>query len=120
MPTVHQELTTQNVAYLRQQFPHVHWIPVLQGKTVQDYLEHKASYASVGIDLRHEPLVGLGSVCRRQATGQIAAIVHIPQGCRVEYKVAPLSSFVLKRAPARRIATISACAVGSKLRSTSL
>jgi hypothetical protein len=32
-------------------------------------------YADAGIDLTEEPLVGLGSVCRRQATEEIAAVV---------------------------------------------
>ena len=32
-------------------------------------------YAAAGIDLAAEPIVGLGSVCRRQATSEIAEIV---------------------------------------------
>lgn len=32
-------------------------------------------YRSAGVDLAREPLTGLGSVCRRQSTGQIAVIV---------------------------------------------
>lgn len=75
-PRIHQELTTENVVHLRQHFPHAPWIPVLQGPTVDDYLAHNALYASAGIHLRREPLVGLGSVCRRQATTQIVAIVE--------------------------------------------
>ena len=33
-------------------------------------------YARAGIDLTREPLVGVGSVCRRQATGEIEDIVY--------------------------------------------
>jgi hypothetical protein len=42
-------------------------------------------YAASGIDLTREPLVGLGSVCRRQATAEIEAIVEMVtgQGIRV-------------------------------------
>ena len=40
-----------------------------------DYLACADLYAAEGIDLAALPLVGLGSVCRRQSTGEIAAIV---------------------------------------------
>lgn len=33
-------------------------------------------YKAAGIDLRDEPLVGLGSVCRRQSTDEIAVLVQ--------------------------------------------
>jgi hypothetical protein len=33
-------------------------------------------YQRTGIDITTEPLVGVGSVCRRQATGEIEVIVH--------------------------------------------
>ena len=42
------------------------FVSVLQGRSLQDY-EHRARmYAEAGIQLKDEPLVGLGSVCRRQ------------------------------------------------------
>lgn len=72
---IHQELTIENVLYLREHFPHAPWIPVLQGWTLDDYLSHVEQYAAAGIDLAAEPLVGLGSVCRREATSEIGAIV---------------------------------------------
>ena len=50
-------------------------VPVLQGWTQSDYLRHVDAYARAGVDLTIEPTVGVGSVCRRQHTGQIAAIV---------------------------------------------
>jgi hypothetical protein len=50
-------------------------IPVLQGWTLDDYLAHADAYHRAGIDLAAEPVVGLGSVCRRQATSEIGAIV---------------------------------------------
>lgn len=71
---IHQELTIENVLYLREQFPAAPWIPVLQGQTLDDYLSHADQYAAAGIDLAAESLVGLGSVCRRQNTSEIAVI----------------------------------------------
>lgn len=73
---IHQELTVENLCYLRQEFPFIPWIPVLQGKTLTDYIRCDDMYRANGVDLRDEPLVGLGSVCRRQATSEIAAIVE--------------------------------------------
>lgn len=72
---IHQEFTTINLLYLREQFPWVPWIPVLQGWQLDDYLRHADAYAAAGVDLAAERLVGLGSVCRRQSTSEIGAIV---------------------------------------------
>jgi len=74
---VHQELTVDSVLYLRDEFPHAPWIPVLQGQSLEEYLAHCEMYAQAGIDLTAEPLVGLGSVCRRQSTREIGAIVGV-------------------------------------------
>lgn len=71
---IHQELTIENLLYLRENFPAAPWIPVLQGWTLDDYLSHCEQYAAAGIDLAGEQLVGLGSVCRRQSTAEIGAI----------------------------------------------
>lgn len=70
----HQQLTIENFVYLRENFPHAPWIPVLQGWSLDEYLQHAADYAAAGIDLATERLVGLGSVCRRQSTAEIGAI----------------------------------------------
>lgn len=50
------------------------FMPVLQGWTVDDYLRCMDLYNTAGIDLEAFPLVGVGSVCRRQATGEIGMI----------------------------------------------
>lgn len=71
----HQKATTESVQWLRANSLYVHIIPVLQGWQLDDYLTHVGQYAEAGIDLTREPTVGLGSVCRRQATGEIARIV---------------------------------------------
>lgn len=71
----HHQLTVESVALLRELARGVHIIPVLQGDKCEDYLRHHDLYAAHGIDLRAEPVVGLGSVCRREATREIRAIV---------------------------------------------
>lgn len=73
--TAHQELTVANYIRLRELAPDLPFIPVLQGWTLDDYRRCADLYATSGVDLSGEPVVGLGSVCRRQATRQIGAIV---------------------------------------------
>jgi hypothetical protein len=50
-------------------------MPVVQGWRLADYLACAELYAVAGVDLAALPLVGLGSVCRRQSTAEIAVIV---------------------------------------------
>jgi hypothetical protein len=71
----HQSRTIDNLLELRELGPELPIIPVLQGWTVDDYLRHIDLYRAVGVDLTAEPLVGLGSVCRRQGTDEIGQIV---------------------------------------------
>jgi hypothetical protein len=72
----HHELTCESVAEQRQLATvERRVIPVLQGQTLADYLRHWEMYSRYGIDLLAEPVVGLGSVCRRQATTPILEIV---------------------------------------------
>lgn len=71
----HQRLTTINGLELRNLAPDLPWIYVLQGWVLDDYLAHLEAYQRSGVDLTAEPIVGLGTVCRRQATREIAAIV---------------------------------------------
>jgi hypothetical protein len=70
----HQSLTIDSCHALRALAPSVPWAPVLQGFGVDDYLSHAEQYRESGIDLALEPIVGVGSVCRRQATGECVAI----------------------------------------------
>jgi hypothetical protein len=55
-------------------------IPVLQGQTLGDYRNCVERYGKKGIDLSNEPIVGLGSVCRRQATDEIAELIAALHG----------------------------------------
>jgi hypothetical protein len=50
------------------------YIPVLQGDQPWHYRRCARYYADAGVDLKLFPLVGIGSVCRRQATTIIGAI----------------------------------------------
>ncbi len=70
----HQARTIDNYCLLRQLAPTLPFVPVVQGWRLGDYLACVDRYAAAGIDLAAAPLVGLGSVCRRQATGEIGAI----------------------------------------------
>lgn len=64
----HQYRTVANYLQLRELAPDLPFAPVLQGWDIADY-EHCAElYAREGIDLTRAPVVGLGSVCRRQHT----------------------------------------------------
>lgn len=71
----HQERTVRSVIELRQLAPDLPWAPVLQGWTVADYLACLDLYDQAGVDLRAEPIVGVGSVCRRQHTEPIVELV---------------------------------------------
>lgn len=64
----HQRRTTDNLIELRSIVSEVHIIPVLQGWDLDDYLRHVDMYFRAGIDLHEEPVIGVGSVCRRQGT----------------------------------------------------
>lgn len=64
----HQTLTINNFIELRQLAADLPIIPVLQGWVQADYHRHADQYAARGINLETEPIVGVGSVCRRQGT----------------------------------------------------
>ena len=70
----HQALTVGNSLRLRHMAPGLPFVPVLQGWELDDY-RRCADLYDRHVDLTREPVVGLGSVCRRQATRQIATIV---------------------------------------------
>lgn len=52
------------------------FMPVLQGWAADDYRRHADAYYAAGIRLEDYPLVGLGSVCRRQYTTQIDRLIR--------------------------------------------
>ncbi|ACU77817.1 conserved hypothetical protein [Catenulispora acidiphila DSM 44928] len=79
----HQQLTVDNYLRLRDIAPDLPIVPVIQGWQRDDYLRCVDLFARSGVDLEHEPVVGLGSVCRRQGTGEIRAIVESVAALRI-------------------------------------
>ncbi|WP_275295201.1 hypothetical protein [Amycolatopsis sp. La24] len=68
--------TVRNYLQLRELAPELPIIPVVQGDDVRDYHRCADSYERHGVDLTALPLVGVGSVCRRQHSGQVEQIVR--------------------------------------------
>jgi hypothetical protein len=71
----HQRRTVASYLELRGLAPDLPFIPVLQGYTCEEYQRCADLYAAAGVDLAAEPLVGLGSVCRRQGTAEACQII---------------------------------------------
>lgn len=72
----HQELSLRSYLELRSLAPEVSWTPVVQGWSRGEYLDHVEQYARAGVDLARLPVVGVGSVCRRQESTEVAAILQ--------------------------------------------
>lgn len=62
----HQERTVESLVTLRSMAPEIRWLPVLQGWTRDEYLRCWALYESRGFNLAQEPLIAVGSMCRRK------------------------------------------------------
>jgi hypothetical protein len=71
----HQRRTVDNYLRLRDLAADLPFVPVLQGWQLDDYRRHVDTYTAAGVDLHAEPTVGVGSVCRRQHTGQIEQVL---------------------------------------------
>lgn len=77
----HQDATIDSVGELRALVGRrARIIPVLQGDKLRDYEAHLEAYDKAGFALRGEPLVGVGSVCRRQKGKEAAAIIRALAG----------------------------------------
>jgi hypothetical protein len=72
----HQQRTVDNYLDLLALAPDLPWIPVVQGWEAPDYWRCVELYAARGVDLSALPLVGVGTVCRRQALASAREIVH--------------------------------------------
>lgn len=72
----HQKLTVSNYLHLLEKAPDIQWTPVVQGWTLEDYLSHVKMYAASGVLLERLPVVGCGSVCRRQHSDEIYLILQ--------------------------------------------
>lgn len=51
------------------------FVPVLQGWQPEDYWRHWEQYEARGVRLESLPLVGVGSICRRQGTNEAVEII---------------------------------------------
>lgn len=71
----HQRRTIESYHTLRSLAAEVNWCPVIQGFEPDDYRRHVEAYAVAGVDLATLPVVGLGSVCRRQKTDVMDAVI---------------------------------------------
>jgi hypothetical protein len=76
----HQRNTVDNYLKLLTLDATLPVVPVLQGFASDDYLRCVDMYDAAGVDLTRERVVGLGSVCRRQATSEIAEITGLLSG----------------------------------------
>jgi hypothetical protein len=72
----HQQLTIANFIELRSLAPELPIIPALQGWEPDDYLRHRDMYSAAGIDLTLEPVVGMGTFCRRASLRPVQRIVR--------------------------------------------
>lgn len=73
----HQMKTVESLFELRSIAPGLPWMPVVQGWEVRDYEACVALYLRNGVDLRAEPVVGVGSVCSRQGMEDATRIVRL-------------------------------------------
>lgn len=81
----HQLRTVRSWLDLRDIAPDLPWVPVLQGWEHDDYIRHHWMYQKyAGVDLASLPLVGLGSVCRRQNTDMAEALIRELHGMGVK------------------------------------
>lgn len=72
----HQYRTVENFVRLREMAPEIHFTPVLQGWAISDYERCVRIYESHGVDLQASWVVGVGSVCRRQATDEAVQLMQ--------------------------------------------
>ena len=71
----HQALTVANFLALREQVGSI-VAPVVQGWTLDEYHDCVQLYADAGVDLSAEPVVGVGSVCRRSAVTDVCRVLR--------------------------------------------
>ena len=75
----HQRRTVENFVQLRDLAPDLPFVPVVQGFTQDEYMACIDLYEAAGVNLAKYPLVGLGSICRRQGTAEahdVMAALH--------------------------------------------
>ena len=76
----HQIRTVRSFLTLTELAPEIPWAPVVQGWVLEDYLVCVEMYRLVGHELGTFPVVGVGSVCRRQGTAEAETILRTLSG----------------------------------------
>lgn len=76
----HQRRTIESYLTLCDLAPEIPWAPVLQGWLPGDYWAHHDAYHDAGVNLSALPVVGLGSVCRRQHMASIHRLITVMSG----------------------------------------
>jgi len=71
----HQRRTINNMLDLRTLDSSLPFVPVIQGWTPDDYWRHVDAWGAAGFDLTAEPLVGIGSVCRRAHLDEMGDVI---------------------------------------------
>ncbi len=71
----HQRRTLESFLELRALAREVPWIPILQGRDLREVFSHLDLYLDAGVEAAAAPVVGLGSVCRRQADREVHEII---------------------------------------------
>lgn len=71
----HQQRSVRSYMTLRDLAPTIPWVPVLQGWTLPDYQRCADLFRAEGVDLTAQPVVAVGSMCRRQGTAEAGAIL---------------------------------------------
>lgn len=87
----HQRLTIENYLELKSIAPEMPFIPVLQGWNPDDYLRCVDMYHAAGINLAACDTVGLGTICRRQATKGVESLIF-----RLHSAGIPIHAFGMK------------------------
>jgi hypothetical protein len=72
----HQRRTVRNYLRLRELAPDLPFIPILQGDSASSYERCADLHERAGVDLAALPLVGVGSVCRRQRSVEVEQIMR--------------------------------------------
>ena len=72
----HIKRTVRSFLDLNMRAPDVNWMPIIQGRTPEDYLRCIDLYYKCGVELHRWPLVGMGSVADRQTDPDIQQFIY--------------------------------------------
>lgn len=73
----HIKMTVESYLELSSAAPEIPWSPCVQGFAISEYEACINEYQRNGVDLTALPVVGIGSVCRRQGSTEIVEIAKM-------------------------------------------